>query len=279
MRGFALVVGSLAAVLALTQPGWSQIGPDADRGLDARQIWETAQAAAGQMETPAAQPVKEQGLYSESNFSAFISKGEMAKALQAMVDTAYKVGFRTIGNPDDLFHGHFIFDGKSSRPRFILYHTQERAGLYELYEPWSKLAYTDKTKRNWIQWLDTDKVEDANLYRFAFTKPEWCVAEEAFTINYDMLDPAKLGFVPVVIGEYYQFNFFQIRCKGKENDPESNVISLAMPEGKTLCLEFNDDPAKRYSSNFQEFAQRLGEDRQHGKNLSTCPDTSSPAKP
>ncbi len=279
MRYAALLAGPLAAVLGLARFSWSQFQFDPDQSVNVSQVLQTASEAAHTMKAVPGKPVKKHGHYADFNFSAFITKKEMTRALQTMVDTAYGIGFRTIGHPDDLFHGHFIFDGVSPKPRFILYHAQERANLYALYKPGSVFDYTDKTKRNWIQWLDTFKVEDASLYRYGYTKPAWCVSEEAYTIGYEMLDPAKLGFTPTVIGEYYQFNYYQTKCKGKENDPDSDVLSVTLPAGDVVCLEFSDAASKRYSSNFFKFAQKLGEDQKKGKHLSVCPDPSAPEKP
>ncbi|HVA66381.1 MAG TPA: hypothetical protein VNK24_05595 [Elusimicrobiota bacterium] len=111
--------------------------------------------------------------YNDFVFSQIISKRDLTRALRSMVKAAYGVGFRTLGDPDDFFHGHFIFDGKSPRPRFILWHTQERANLYHLYDPGSPKDYVNKAKRNWITWLDSDKTEDAAPYRRGRAGSAW----------------------------------------------------------------------------------------------------------
>ncbi|MBI3552055.1 MAG: hypothetical protein HY077_06020 [Elusimicrobia bacterium] len=207
--------------------------------------------------------------YAGLPISKVVSKVDITRALQAMMDSAYGVGFRTIGHPDDWFHGHFLFDGNQV-PRAILYHTQERAGLYRLYEPGSRFDYVDENKRNWIQRLPDLKAEDARAYRVSGTKPQWCSEDEAFTVSYEMLDPAKIGFTPVIIGEFYQFNFYQTPCKGREKDADSRVASVIV-DGKPVCLEFNDDASKRYSANFFKLAKKLGDDQKKGKHRSSCP--------
>ncbi|HVC09589.1 MAG TPA: hypothetical protein VNH15_06595 [Elusimicrobiota bacterium] len=209
--------------------------------------------------------------YKDFVFSQIISKRRLTRALQSMVAAAYGVGFRTLGDPDDFFHGHFIFDGKSPRPRFILWHTQERANLYHLYAPGSPKDYVNKARRNWITWLDNDKTEDAAPYRYDSPGPQWCAEVEAYTILPGMMDPAKLGFAPTTISQYYQFDFYKTVCDGRQKRADSSVISVKEPGRGRVCLEFSTDPKKAYSKNFFKFAGMLGADNKKGKNLSRCP--------
>ena len=212
--------------------------------------------------------------YSGLAFSKEISKLDLQRALQAMVDQTYLVGFRTFADAEDMFHAHMIFDGGDPKLKLLLFHTQERAGLYERYEPKSKYNYVDRTKRNWVLPLDTLKAQDANLYRVGYTKPEWCVGEEAFTIDFNMLDPKKLGFASGV-RETVQINFYKTRCDKREN-PDSRKVTIDMPDGKRVCAELYDAPPKDkyYSENFIKFGHLLARDRKNGTYRSACPDTS-----
>src|SRR5690348_8455747 len=73
--------------------------------------------------------------YEKFNFAKEISKDQLQKVIQTMVKQTYLVGFRTLGNAEDFFHGHVIYDGNNTKPELILFHTQERAFLYALYDP------------------------------------------------------------------------------------------------------------------------------------------------
>ncbi|MDE2314192.1 MAG: hypothetical protein KGL04_08465 [Elusimicrobia bacterium] len=208
--------------------------------------------------------------YKSFVFSKIISKYRLTQAMQSMVKAAYGKGFRTLGDPDDLFHGHFIFDGRNKRPRFILWHTQERANLYHLYDPGSPKDYVNTAKRNWITWLGRFKTEDAARYRLASPGPQWCAEMEAYTILPGMMDPKKLGFAPVIISDYYQFDFYKTACDGRQKRKDSSVISVKVPGHGRVCLEFSTDPSKAYSKNFFKFANMLGRDQQKGKYRSKC---------
>lgn len=156
--------------------------------------------------------------------------------LQSFVDQVYLTGFRHLGDERDFDHGHILADS-SSRPLAILYHTQELA-LGE--PPGSPYSYLDPKRRNWIQWLDGGRVEDAALYRrTSYPKsPSWDLfrrrdlpgLDANGTILDRMLDPELLA---IDVTKTTQWVFTRIPC-GPPGSADSIRVSIRGQE--TVCL-------------------------------------------
>jgi hypothetical protein len=126
----------------------------------------------------------------------------LQKLLQRFVDSTYLKAFRHLGDERDFDHGHLLYDD-DGRPVAVLYHTQELAHYAGKGTPF---AYIDRGARNWIQWLDDGRVENAARYarRDYPRSPSWDwfraqelpALREHHTILDKMLDPALLGFTP-----------------------------------------------------------------------------------
>lgn len=171
---------------------------------------------------------------------------EFQGLLQAFVDAAYQKGFRHLGDDRDFDHAHILFSTgpDSARPMAILYHTQELASLYRELKPGSEYDYLDPEARNWIQWIEGGRVENARKY-LRRSYPEtlsWRVFQEthlpgfqAFhTITDKMLDPELLG-APVARSR--QWVFRRAPCpEGPGEGLDEDRISVVLPTRERVCL-------------------------------------------
>lgn len=161
---------------------------------------------------------------------------ELEAMLQLFVDQVYLKGFRHLGDERDFDHGHVLYD-LSARPVAILYHTQELA-LGE--PPGSPYSYLDAKRRNWIQWLEGGRVEDAARYRRTsyprtpawdlFRRVELPGLEENGTILDRMLDPELLA---VDVTKTTQSVFTRVRCGAPAL---GGSIRVTLPGAETVCL-------------------------------------------
>jgi hypothetical protein len=177
--------------------------------------------------------------YADLGFPAALGKTDLAGLLQLVVDRLYMKGFRHLGDERDFDHGHFLFDA-SGRPFAILYHTQELA----LHEPrGSDFGYLDPDQRNWIQWLDDGRVENAQRYRRKtypnsatwdwFREAQLPGLDENHTILDKMLDPA---LVAVDISKTKQWVFTRKTCGADPIPPDSPDIRVVLPTKEAVCL-------------------------------------------
>ena len=189
----------------------------------------TAFPAAGRAETT----------FSGLGLPSSISRAGLESLLQRFVDRAYMKGFRHLGDERDFDHGHLLFDA-AGRPVAILYHTQElargepRGGAY---------AYVDPAARNWLQWLDDGRVEDASPYKRRdyprtaswdwFKAAELPGLEAHRTILDKMLDP-KL--VPIDAAKTRQWVFTRVACGAALPAPESGALRIVLPTREKVCL-------------------------------------------
>lgn len=161
---------------------------------------------------------------------------ELETMLQLFVDQVYRKGFRHLGDERDFDHGHVLYD-LSARPIAILYHTQELA-LGE--PPGSPYAYLDAKRRNWIQWLEGGRVEDAAPYRRTkyprtpawdlFRRVELPGLDANNTILDRMLDPELL---PLDVTKTVQTVFTRIPCAAA---PAGGSIRVSLHGEETVCL-------------------------------------------
>lgn len=176
-----------------------------------------------------------------------LSKEEFRSLIQAAVDVMYLRGFRYLGDPRDFDHGHMLYSAKppltpGSMPSVlaILYHTQEEAFYYNKKDPGSRFGYLDRWARNWLQWVDNKKVENARKY--VLKNIDYDYELNHFTIHDDMLDHKRMG---IAISPLYskQFVFTDVtdknipyECRGDK----SNLIVIKLPSGwyKILALEY-----------------------------------------
>lgn len=158
------------------------------------------------------------------------------RLLQRFVDRAYLKGFRHIGDERDFDHGHLLFDARSNLVA-ILYHTQELAGEER---PGSEYAYIDTGARNWIQWIDGGRIENAAVYLRAeypstaawdfFRLTELPGLSEHHTVLPKMLDP-KLGIDPA---KTEQWVFTKIQCA-----PAAGGMRVVLPTKEEVCLSLS----------------------------------------
>ncbi len=171
-----------------------------------------------------------------------LSRSALESLLQRFVDTTYLKAFRHLGDERDFDHGHLLMDA-SGRPVAILYHTQELARG----EPRSSdYAYVDPSARNWLQWLDDGRVENAAAYKRRdyprtaawdwFRIAELPGLEEHRTILDKMLDPALL---PIDFAKTRQWVFTRVACGGTPPSPESQNLRILLPTQETVCLSLS----------------------------------------
>ncbi|MBI3299866.1 MAG: hypothetical protein HYZ75_17005 [Elusimicrobia bacterium] len=167
-----------------------------------------------------------------------LSPTQFQGLLQRFVDKAYLKAFRHLGDERDFDHGHLLFDAGSKRPRAILYHTQEMAKG----EPaQSDFAYIDAQSRNWLQWIDEDKIEKADgfqrkefpqsAYWSWFVERKLPTFKEYHTIIDKMLDPALVG---ADTEKSEQWEFTRVDCGAKP--PARQPIDILLPGGEKVCL-------------------------------------------
>lgn len=188
----------------------------------------------------------------KQRFLAEFSHKRLQGLIQKMADVTYGKGFRYLGDDKDFYHGHVLYVRKSRKKRAepvaILYHTQERAYYAHKYNPGSRYDYLDAGMRNWIQWLDFGRVEDANLYKrtdYRDINPGLVTRllrgyEEHYTITDWMLDSKALGGETVAT---VQFLFMSTDLCKKSPVPagcdDSFVINL--PNGERVSLFFTKE--------------------------------------
>lgn len=168
---------------------------------------------------------------------AGLDRSGLERLLQSFVDGKYGSAFRHLGDERDFDHGHILF-APDGRPRAVLYHTQELA-LYETAE--SGFGWLDPQGRNWLQWLDDGKVENANAYVRAsypdgaewdwFRYKELPALVEHHTVLPKMLDGARLG---LDVSRAEQWVFTRASCA---EGPAAMRVSL--PTGERVCLSLS----------------------------------------
>ena len=157
--------------------------------------------------------------------------------LQNFVDRAYLKGFRHLGDERDFDHGHLLFDGQSKLVA-ILYHTQELAGDHRR---GSDFGYIDPGARNWIQWVDDGRIENAARYLRKdypataawdyFRALELPALRARHTVLPKMLDP-KLG---VDAAKTAQWVFTRVQCAGPA-PAAAGGLRVVLPNKEEVCL-------------------------------------------
>jgi len=171
-----------------------------------------------------------------------LSPTEFRGLLQRFVDKVYLKAFRHLGDERDFDHGHILFDARSSRPRAILYHTQEMA---KGFPSASVFGYIDPGARNWLQWIGEDRIEKADGYQRkdypSSASWAWFVAARLptlrryHTIIDKMLDPALVG---AETAYSVQWVFTRVDCAAKPRPAPASgdPIDILLPTGERICL-------------------------------------------
>ncbi|MFI5361807.1 MAG: hypothetical protein ACHQ49_07540 [Elusimicrobiota bacterium] len=179
------------------------------------------------------------GRFADLGLPAALGRGELESLLQRFVEGAYLKAFRHLGDERDFDHGHVLSDA-SGRPLAILYHTQELARG----EPsGSGFDYVDSEARNWIQWIDGGRVENASRYRRRdyprtaawdwFRASELPALDEHRTILDKMLDPA---LIPVDVSKSKQWVFTRVPCGDARPGTDSKDMRILLPTREVVCL-------------------------------------------
>ena len=166
------------------------------------------------------------------------SKTEFQGLLQHFVDQTYLKGFRHLGDERDFDHGHLLYDAQSKLVA-ILYHTQELAADHR---PGTDFAYIDPGARNWIQWVNDGRVENAARYLRSeypatatwdyFRALELPGLQSRHTVLPKMLDP-KLG---VDASKTAQWVFTRVKCAGAAPADASDALRVVLPTKEEVCL-------------------------------------------
>jgi hypothetical protein len=169
-----------------------------------------------------------------------LSRSAFQGLLQTFVSQEYLKGFRHLGDERDFDHGHLLFDSQSKLVA-ILYHTQELAGDHR---PGSDFSYIDTGARNWIQWVNDGRVENAARYQRRdypstatwdyFRVLELPALESHHTVLPKMLDP-KLG---VDASKTAQWVFTRVSCAGSAS-ASSNEMRVVLPNKEEVCLSLS----------------------------------------
>jgi hypothetical protein len=177
--------------------------------------------------------------FAELGFPAALGRMELESLLQRFVDRSYLKGFRHLGDERDFDHGHLLFD-PSGKPLAILYHTQELAQSQPL---GGEFAYLNPDARNWIQWLDDGRVENAVRYKRRdyprtaawdwFRAAELPGLEGHHTILDKMLDPALLH---VDVAKTKQWVFTRVPCTAVPPSTDSKGLRILLPTKEAVCL-------------------------------------------
>lgn len=164
---------------------------------------------------------------------------DLEDLLQKFVDRVYLKGFRHLGDERDFDHGHILCDA-ASRPLAILYHTQELAKGEPAGSPY---AYLDPARRNWLQWLDDGRIEDAAGYRrVAYPSgPSWNLfrmtelpgLDDNGTILDRMLEPSR---VPLDVTKTAQWVFTRVPCG---DAPPAASLRVVLPDRQPVCLSLS----------------------------------------
>jgi hypothetical protein len=162
--------------------------------------------------------------------------------LQRFVSQEYLKGFRHLGDERDFDHGHLLFDGRDKLVA-ILYHTQELAGDAHSGDGF---GFIDPGARNWIQWVDDGRVENASRYQRRaypstatwdyFRVLELPALESHHTVLPKMLDP-KLGIDPAKTAQWV---FTRVSCSGAA--PASGALGemrVVLPSKEEVCLSLS----------------------------------------
>lgn len=187
--------------------------------------------------------------FADQKFPEHFDKERLKGLLQDVVKKIYFKGFRYLGDKKDFNHGHIVFIGQQDgfpKPVAILYHTQEDALDFHQAQPGSKYDYLDRRARNWIQWLNNGKIENAGKYeRKDYPKTiSWKIFVDVFLPDYkrhftiadQMIDPKFLGGEVVFS---FQWFFVKSNCKNLPlNNAQKNLnsISILLPNKKRICL-------------------------------------------
>ena len=151
--------------------------------------------------------------------------------LQDFVNAEYGRAFLRLGEEADFDHGHLLLD-PAGHPIAILYHTQELARAAAGSAPLDPLA------RNWIEWIDTRKIEDARRYERktypATATWDWFrmqrlpLLQARHTILDKMLDPNLLGST---VADSRQWVFTRRPCSGSPTQ-----LRVSLPTKEEVCL-------------------------------------------
>jgi hypothetical protein len=180
--------------------------------------------------------------FSELGLPPAVSREAIESLLQRFVTRSYLKGFRHLGDERDFDHGHILYDA-SGRPLAILYHTQELAlGRAS----GDDFAFIDPGARNWIQWFDDGRIENAARYlrRDYPHTPEWDwfraaqlpALEQHRTILDKMLDPALL---PVDAAKSLQLVFTRKDCEAAPPAADSKELRILLPTKEAVCLSLS----------------------------------------
>jgi hypothetical protein len=182
------------------------------------------------------------GGFADLDLPAAVTRADLESLLQRFVDRTYLKAFRHLGDERDFDHGHLLFD-PSDKPVAILYHTQE---LAHGRPRGSDFAYVNPDARNWIQWLDDGRVENAARYKRRdyprtaawdwFRAAELPALEERRTILDKMLDPA---LVPLDVAKTRQWVFTRVACAEAPLASGAPGLRIRLPTSETVCLSLS----------------------------------------
>ena len=180
--------------------------------------------------------------FAELGFPAALGRAELESLLQRFVDRSYLKGFKHLGDERDFDHGHLLFD-PAGKPLAILYHTQE---LAQTQPRGGEFAYVNSEARNWIQWIDDGRVENAARYKRRdyprtagwdwFRAAELPGLEEHHTILDKMLDPALLS---VDVAKTKQWVFTRVACAAAPQEADSKGLRILLPTKEAVCLDLS----------------------------------------
>lgn len=172
-----------------------------------------------------------------------LSRAAFQGLLQRFVSQEYLKSFRHLGDERDFDHGHLLFDG-NDKLIAILYHTQELAGEQRA---GSGFGYIDPAARNWIQWVDDGRVENASRYqrrRYPSTATwdyfrvlELPALESHHTVLPKMLDP-KLGIDPAKTAQWV---FTRMSCTAAAPAAADSMgeMRVVLPNKEEVCLSLS----------------------------------------
>ncbi len=180
--------------------------------------------------------------FADLGLPAALTRGDLESLLQRFVDRTYLKAFRHLGDERDFDHGHLLIDS-AGKPFAILYHTQELAGGRPR---GSDFGYVDTGARNWLQWLDDGRVENAAPYKRRdyprtaawdwFREAQLPGLEAHFTILDKMLDPARL---PVDVARTRQWVFTRVACPDASRPPGPSALRILLPTREPVCLSLS----------------------------------------
>lgn len=174
-----------------------------------------------------------------------LSRAAFQGLLQSFVSQEYLKGFRHLGDERDFDHGHLLFDDHDKLVA-ILYHTQELAGDAHKGDGF---GYIDPGARNWIQWVNDGRVENAARYQRRaypstatwdyFRVLELPALESHHTVLPKMLDP-KLGIDPAKTAQWV---FTRVNCTAAAAPAASassmGEMRVVLPNKEEVCLSLS----------------------------------------